>query len=65
MATGVVKFYNPDKAFGFITPDDGGKDIFVHKTGIRAGMLSDGSKVQYDTETTPKGMNAIEVEVID
>ena len=64
MQTGVVKFYNPDKAFGFITPDDGGKDVFVHKTGIKEGNLQDGSKVQFSTENTPKGVNAIEVEVL-
>ena len=65
MQTGTVKFYNADKAFGFITPDDGGKDVFVHKTGIRQGRLDEGVKVQYNTEETPKGMNATDVEVID
>ena len=64
MQTGTVKFYNSEKAFGFITPDDGSKDVFVHKNGIRQGMLDDGTKVQYETENTAKGLNAIEVEVI-
>ena len=63
--TGTVKFFNPTKAFGFITPDDGSKDIFVHQNGIKSGQLSDGCKVQFDTESTPKGLSAINVEVID
>lgn len=62
--TGIVKFFNQSKAFGFITPDDGGKDIFVHQSGITSGQLSDGSKVQFDTESSPKGLNAVNVEVI-
>ena len=62
---GTVKFYNQTKAFGFITPENGGKDVFVHKTGIKNGRLTDGCRVQFETETTPKGVNAINVEVID
>jgi len=62
--TGTVKFYNQAKAFGFITPDDGSKDVFVHKNGIRSGHLVDGCKVQFETESSPKGLNAINVEVI-
>jgi CspA family cold shock protein len=53
MTTGTVKFYNTQKGFGFIEPDDGGKDVFVHATALeRAGMssLSEGQKVQFDTE---------------
>ena len=65
MQTGTVKFYNAEKAFGFITPDAGGKDVFVHKTGIKAGNLTDGCKVTFDTEQTAKGANAVDVEVID
>ena len=65
MKTGTVKFFNPEKAYGFVTPDDGGKDVFVHKSGIKSGVLVDGVKVQFDVEETPKGMNAISVEVID
>lgn len=53
METGTVKFYNDQKGYGFITPDKGGKDVFVHATALeRAGMrgLSEGQKVSFDTE---------------
>ena len=52
MTTGTVKFYNDMKGFGFIQPDDGGKDVFVHATALeRAGLrgLSEGQKVSFDT----------------
>lgn len=51
MATGKVKFFNSTKGFGFIQPDDGSRDVFVHATALeRAGisMLSEGQKVSYD-----------------
>jgi CspA family cold shock protein len=53
MTTGIVKFYNVQKGFGFIQPDDGGNDVFVHATALeRAGMtnLAEGQKVSFDTE---------------
>ncbi len=53
MITGTVKFYNATKGFGFIQPDNGGKDVFVHATALeRAGMhsLSEGQKVSFDTQ---------------
>ncbi len=53
MNTGIVKFYNDQKGFGFIQPDNGGKDVFVHATALeRAGMrgLVEGQKVEFDTE---------------
>ncbi|WP_313527702.1 cold-shock protein [Shinella sp.] len=49
MATGTVKFFNQDKGFGFITPDNGGADVFVHVSAVQAGdSLRDGTKVSYD-----------------
>jgi cold shock protein len=53
MITGTVKFYNDQKGFGFIQPDDGSKDVFVHATALeRAGMrgLAEGQKVTFDTQ---------------
>jgi CspA family cold shock protein len=53
MTIGTVKFYNEMNGFGFIAPDDGGKDVFVHATALeRAGMrsLTDGQKVSFDTK---------------
>ncbi|MEO1206480.1 MAG: cold-shock protein [Pseudomonadota bacterium] len=54
MQSGTVKFYNSQKGFGFIAPDDGGNDVFVHATALeRAGMreLNEGQKVSFNTET--------------
>ena len=51
MATGKVKWFNPNKGFGFISPDDGSKDVFVHISAVESAGLStlkDGQKVQYD-----------------
>lgn len=53
METGTVKFYNDQKGYGFIEPENGGKDVFVHATALeRAGMtgLTEGQKVSFDTE---------------
>lgn len=53
MATGIVKWFNPTKGYGFIQPDNGGKDVFVHATALeRAGMrgLTEGQKVTFDTQ---------------
>ena len=58
MITGTVKFYNATKGFGFITPDSGGKDAFVHVSAIeRAGLstLADGQKVTYELESGRDG----------
>ena len=58
MITGTVKFYNSTKGFGFITPDQGGRDAFVHVTALeRAGIagLGDGQKVSYDLENGRDG----------
>ena len=57
MTTGTVKFYNGQKGFGFIQPDDGGKDVFVHATALeRAGLrgLNEGQKVSFEVVRSPK-----------
>jgi len=57
MATGTVKWFNDQKGYGFISPDDGGGDIFVHKTAVQeAGMRSliEGQKVSFEIQKDPK-----------
>ena len=61
MATGTVKFFNDTKGFGFITPDEGGNDVFVHASGIEAGTLSEGDTVTYELGEGQKGPCAIQV----
>jgi CspA family cold shock protein len=58
MPIGTVKFFNPDKGYGFIKPDDGGPDIFVHVTAVeQAGLrtLSEGQKIRFEIEPDRKG----------
>lgn len=61
MAVGTVKFFNSQKGFGFITPETGGKDVFVHISAVeRAGLpgLSDGQKVSFDLERDRQGRDS-------
>jgi CspA family cold shock protein len=67
MPTGTVKWFNDDKGFGFITPDDESKDLFVHHTAINGSgfkSLAEGAKVSYDAESGHKGPNAVNVSTI-
>jgi CspA family cold shock protein len=67
MATGTVKWFNDDKGFGFITPDEGGKDLFVHHTGIEGQgfrSLSEGARVSFEAEAGDKGPKAVNVQAI-
>jgi cold shock protein len=64
MATGTVKWFSDDKGYGFITPDEGTKDLFVHHSAIAGEgfkTLTEGAKVSYDAEQGPKGPNAANV----
>ena len=61
MATGTVKWFNADKGFGFIAPDEGGKDVFVHITALReAGLenLQDDQKVSYELQSGRDGRSS-------
>ncbi len=64
---GTVKWFNNEKGFGFITPDSGGKDVFVHQSSISSSgfrSLAEGDKVEFETEQGPKGPQAKDVRKI-
>ncbi len=63
MNNGTVKFFNESKGFGFITPDDGGKDIFVHVSGLNDEIREE-DKVSYEVVEGQKGLNAVNVSIV-
>ncbi len=65
MTTGTVKFFNTAKGFGFITPDDGKKDVFVHISAVEGsdlGHLADGQKVSFDVQQDTRGPKAVNLQ---
>jgi CspA family cold shock protein len=67
MANGTVKWFNDAKGFGFITPEDGGKDLFAHFSEIRAGgfkSLTEGQKVQFTVKQGAKGPQAGDINIV-
>jgi cold shock protein len=65
MATGIVKWFNDAKGFGFITPEDGGEDLFAHYTAINMSgfkSLQEGQRVSFDVTTGPKGKQAANIQ---
>lgn len=67
MTIGQVKFFNTTKGFGFIAPDDGGKDVFVHMTAVQAAGLrglNEGQKVSFDIEADKRGPKAVSLKLV-
>ena len=64
MSNGTVKFFNVSNGFGFIAPDDGSKDVFVHQSGL-IDKITEGDKVSYDVEQGQKGLSAVNVKKVE
>ncbi len=64
MQEGTVKFFNTEKGFGFITPDNSDKDVFVHVSGLIHEIMEN-DKVSFEVQDGKKGLNAVNVERID
>jgi len=62
MTIGTVKFFNPGKGFGFVAPEGGGKDVFVHISAVEAAgmrVLAEGQRISFDTQSDAKGAKAV------
>jgi len=67
MAIGTVKFFNTSKGFGFISPEDGGKDVFVHATAVESSglrSLNEGQRVSFDIQPDAKGSKAVNLQAV-
>jgi CspA family cold shock protein len=64
MQEGTVKFFNETKGFGFITPSNGGQDVFVHVTGLNGIRIRENDKVTFEVQDGKKGLNAVNVKLI-
>ena len=67
MTTGIVKWFNADKGFGFITPEDGSKDVFAHFSAINSNgfrSLNENDRVEFETQDGPKGPQAANITVV-
>lgn len=62
MNKGTIKFFNETKGFGFITPENGGADVFVHISGLK-DQVKEGDSVTYEVENGKKGLNAVDVRI--
>ncbi|ACZ37708.1 cold-shock protein [Sphaerobacter thermophilus] len=65
MTTGTVKWYDPEKGYGFIARDDGDSDLFVHRSAISGSELNEGDRVEFDVTSSPKGPRAEHVRVTE
>lgn len=68
MATGIVKWFNPTKGFGFIQPEEGGQDVFVHITALQAAglrTLNEGQRVSYELATNKGRTSAVNIQLVE
>lgn len=65
MPTGKVKWFDPNKGYGFIEPDDGSDDVFVHHSEVQGTDPRDGQTVEFDVREGPRGLKAVDVQTPD
>jgi CspA family cold shock protein len=67
MAEGIVKWFHVDRGYGFITPDDGSRDVFIHQSAIETtgvSVLDENQRVEFSTEPSPRGPRALQVRLL-